>query len=87
MTIAQMTISDRLRAMELAESRFADLVLGGDLRGWPPSELAAAIDLTNQHKRLAVDAITRRCYPQALSNIDTVIAIMGVFIDDDLRLN
>jgi len=92
MTANEETLSNRVCVLEKIESRFTELVVTGKLVGWPPCDVRMAVQLSLQHKMLAIQAIERRELIVAIANLDTVIYLISGFVEDcwnaeDLELN
>jgi hypothetical protein len=64
------------------EQKFAKHLHAGHLQQWSADDVREAIQLSNQHKMLAMDAINHDRLDQALSNIETIIYIMSGFVED-----
>ena len=87
MTATEEVLSNRVQVLEHIESRFTELVVTGGLAGWPPDDVRMAVQLSLQHKLLAIQAIERRELIVAINNLDTVIYLISGFVEDDAELN
>jgi hypothetical protein len=92
MTATEATLSHRVSILEQVETRFTELVVTGKLASWPAEDVRAAVQLSLQHKLLAIQAIERRELIVAITNLDTVIYLISGFVEDgwtgdDLALN
>ena len=83
MSDMQGVLANRVSALELVEAQFRVRLLAGRLSEWSSEELKEAVEIGQQHKRLAIQAIQRHELDQAIHNLETAIYLMSGFVEDD----
>ena len=89
----QQLLAHQVRVMQKLEERFSRLLATGQLTQWSAEEVREAIQISAQHKMLAMQAIDDARLDQAVNNIETVLYIMSGFVEgaesgiDSLLLN
>jgi hypothetical protein len=77
----QQLLVQQVRVMKMLETRFEKLLIGGQLTQFSAQDVRDAIQISAQHKVLAMEAIERERFDQAVHNIETVLYIMSGFVD------
>lgn len=74
-------LAQQVRVMKMLEDRFSYLLSTGQLKQWSADDIREAIQITAQHKMLAMRAIDNERIDQAVNNIETVLYIMSGFVE------